>query len=541
MPPAVLAPDVEAAGAAGVDARRAVQVARSVVLNSARRDAEARLERGLCPDCGFPKYIPPAVVAHNAARVAPPPRPDAPPPPAAPAPMVLRPANLCVCASITPLPCVHKVTALVHATELGRHTSTHQILVAGLRHSAVRVWQSAETPSVAAAWEEAVAECAVSGRTPVMLYPSRDAIPAATLFRALSPERQAAGLHVLVLDGTWNNVKPMARTIPADATKVVIEPPRVCTLFSPLRAQPSPGRVSTVEAVACLFDELRVAQRLPRSLAPPPVPAPAGEEAAADVVATPTTEALLVASAVRAASAAMVEADATGPDLWGSRLRYYLMVWVDACLATNGKLGAPGGAGTGYQTWYLAPSAGPFARLPARLVTHIAGYAYGADAVCTGHLDKKLDLHGSAHWRALLDAAAASGGGGGGGGAAAAAATAAAAAGGSSAGTISAGVLQSSARKAVLPPSDMPGSGVAWFVHEGVPRRRGAYRRLPFPTPFTRLPLALTCLELLRLEAGVHSGSWTQPTLAAIAAASCASDAPAAAATAAAAAAAATD
>jgi DTW domain-containing protein YfiP len=172
-------------------------------------------------------------------------------------------SGVCICEIVKPLPCPHAVTCFIHATELFKVSSTHQILLRGLQHSQLAVWKSPVFPEAKDVWQDVVKQCEVSGKTPCVLYPSREAIPAGQFFSSLSPSQRRAGLHVVVLDGTWNNVMAMEKELP-DATiapRVVITPPATFTLFGPLRAPPSPGRVSTLEAVAFLFDELREALR----------------------------------------------------------------------------------------------------------------------------------------------------------------------------------------------------------------------------------------------------------------------------------------
>lgn len=169
--------------------------------------------------------------------------------------------DCCVCDIVEPLPTKHAVTCFIHASELFKATSTHQLLLRGIRDSELCVWQSTEWPSASHVWEHVQAQCEVSGRTPCILYPAPGAIPAAAFVASLPPEKRARGLHVVVCDGTWNNVGAMVSELPPSAPKVVITPPTTYTLFGPLRGPPSPGRVSTLEAFAFLLDELRVGER----------------------------------------------------------------------------------------------------------------------------------------------------------------------------------------------------------------------------------------------------------------------------------------
>jgi DTW domain-containing protein YfiP len=233
-------PSVDSPSAERHTQRHQDRTAAVVALSARKKDA--KLERGACPRC----YL------------------DAEPP-----------ADACVCDLMTPLPAPHAVTCFVHATELYKTSSTHQLLLRGLQHSELCVWHSDAYPTAAVVWEHVLQQCAASGRTPAVLYPSPTAIPATEFLARLSPERRRRGVHVVVLDGTWHNVSAMNTELPASAPRIVVSPPPTYTLFGPLRAPPTPGRVSTLEAVACLFDELR------SSLRPTPVDGGAGGSAGA--------------------------------------------------------------------------------------------------------------------------------------------------------------------------------------------------------------------------------------------------------------------
>lgn len=163
----------------------------------------------------------------------------------------------CICAVLRPLPSIHAVTVLLHPAELGRASSTHAILSRGLKNSDVAVWGSSATPDMRSVLCSVARACDVSGRTPVFLFPAPQALSVRGLHAALPPERRRSGLHVIVLDGTWANVRPLVRDMPPGAACVVVRPGTPHALFGPLRTQPNPGRVSTAEAVACLFDEWR--------------------------------------------------------------------------------------------------------------------------------------------------------------------------------------------------------------------------------------------------------------------------------------------
>ncbi|RYG54837.1 DTW domain-containing protein [archaeon] len=463
--------------------------------------------------------------------------------------------QLCICGAFQQLRPPHAVTALIHFSELARSSSTHTVLAKSIPGTDVAVWNSPEHPTATAVWDAVTAKCAVSGRTPVILYPSSDAVPVEDFVRSMRPEARAAGLHIVVLDGTWNTVRAIFSDLPTSAPRIVVRPTTVFTLFSPLRTQPAPGRVSTVEAVACVFDEYAAAMRdiarathelavdggasaashVVRALfAPSPgkehnaarkderncavlgMPSEASMCAGCDEAAAATAARLGASPAAHSShalasddailriphahtSAVTSEDDASAADVgagvhlpstrtmritsaellkpyaeyrsndyWASRLRYNLMVFVDANCMDSCLLN-PATRGSGYRTWYLPPNTGPFARLPAHLVTTIASFAYPAHVVrpdgyppqcATGSelwADTLLDFHGWAEVRAAASAAIA------------------------------------------------------------LPQRRGSQRaRLPSPDAFTVTPLAHTCMDMYLLAAGFMTGFFTPGKLASV-------------------------
>jgi DTW domain-containing protein YfiP len=335
----------------------------------------------------------------------------------------------CSCGTLPAAANKHTVTVLLHPQEVGRLTSTSGVLRLGLRRCHVRVWNSAATPTVAAAWEEIQAQCAASGQTPAFLFPAPHAVPVGQLWSALPPAKRAAGLHVCVLDGTWSNARAMARYLPPDAHCVVIAPPAVFTLFSPLRTQPAPGKVSTLEAVAVMFDELQeAAAACPGAphvgSGPTAVPgaataaaggaggsasAPADASGAASAPAATSPPAtapaaaavnvkdFLVASARAAVTIAPAYRSVSGV---ATLLRRRLMMLVDALCRQTNKLGMDV-LGPGYRTWYLGRNAGALARVPAHVVTLIARFAYGLDRVLEDGYRVRVAA-GNAAWTAAL-------------------------------------------------------------------------------------------------------------------------------------------
>jgi DTW domain-containing protein YfiP len=208
-----------------IDARRSAQVKQLLSYVATKLDKEKLLSQGKCLRCAF--FDP----------------------------------STCVCDELQPLPCKHKVTVMLHPAELGSQSSTHNIMKLTLQNAEVCVWNSPDFPTGTSIWDHVTRDSVETGRAPVILFPSADAMTVPELLHSMTASERAAGIHVVVLEGTWANAKSMIKDIPPGARRVVIQPTRVNTLFSPLRTQPAPGKVSTIEAVACLFDEIRLALR----------------------------------------------------------------------------------------------------------------------------------------------------------------------------------------------------------------------------------------------------------------------------------------
>lgn len=112
---------------------------------------------------------------------------------------------------------------------------------------------------------------------------------------------------MLVLDGTWGNVRAMETELPADAPRVVVAPPGTYTIFGPCRAPPAPGRISSLEAVACLLDAWRTSSSETLALAPP-APLPADP---------PGSLRVLIRTSLRGAAAAGADGRDSLPDTVG--------------------------------------------------------------------------------------------------------------------------------------------------------------------------------------------------------------------------------
>jgi hypothetical protein len=202
---------------------------------------------------------------------------------------------------------------------------------------------------------------------------------------------------------------------------------------------------------------------------------------------------------VQAALSNNINAGFEGPDYWGTRMRYCLMVWVDALMRMTCKL-TPGSNLRGYQTWRLPSSTGSMSKLPSRLITKILLYAYPEQLVVLPGYDPRRAI-GSRHWASVLkhspDCSSSS------------VASAAVTERSRSDGDSVAGALATMHIGAA--PSDVVDVAVVSAAAADKPATRNdkwARHRIPAPVPSTSTPFAATNTALLQFCAGRAGGAW---------------------------------
>jgi DTW domain-containing protein YfiP len=342
----------------------------------------------------------------------------------------------CACAYFVRAPAVEAgnrvlVSTIVDASEAHRSSSTHRVIAVTCPPSVARtyIFESPEDggmpeilASILARSKEQRAGVPGAGdgrRTTAFLYPGPGAVPLRTWLDGLPPEEALAGVHLIAIDGSWSEARRISRVIQWDGGKdgggdgessvssptaasaaapsfafVLVEPSYTHALFQPLRRQPQPGRISTAEAVALVFDDYRRWSYKTKGIPAPPTWAPEG----AHLPFTPNPP------HVHDVVLPFLKVTATG-----HALRYNVCVLVDA-LTTQSGMTPPGS----YRAWRCqmgrrrdggrgpddddnnggdgdanedvdsrGSGAGPyFSRLPAWIIERVLVFAYGADAAC---------------------------------------------------------------------------------------------------------------------------------------------------------------
>lgn len=387
----------------------------------------------------------------------------------------------CICKDLAPLPAPSSFSAtdkglvfislVVSAYERERASSTHKLVLATLGPSRCNLFISdgPEHGGAEEIWTTIYSQALREGRRVCFLWPGDGSISFRSFIQqqprgeyqedrvlqrdemGIQTERESLQKFlVIAFDGTWPNARKTQRDIELAALKLSSYSVDRCfvdnsivskfALFSPLRRQPTIDRVSTLEAVACCFDEVELAIQN-KKLNGKTFSKPAVNHSKDTVASISNSLAkvdlgkkpeLLIEERKDGANSTdgniekghdlqeiaddstkkrevdidKIERDDVNEVLdddaqfqpqhphevilpacasYVSRtLRYNLLVLVDSLLREKGMISPnPHARGTGYRTWKLpASEIGPqLGLLPAHLLERIATFAYGSSAV----------------------------------------------------------------------------------------------------------------------------------------------------------------
>jgi DTW domain-containing protein YfiP len=156
-------------------------------------------------------------------------------------PMCLLHRSLCICALVPTVATRTRVVLVVHQLELRKPTNTGRLAARCLPNSAVLLRGGGAPADPSAAW--------AADPFPVLLYPERDARPADQWRDSPVP------ITLIVPDGTWRQAARARRRIPGLARIPSVQLPAAASAYR-LRQAVRPGRLSTMEAVACALGAL---------------------------------------------------------------------------------------------------------------------------------------------------------------------------------------------------------------------------------------------------------------------------------------------
>ena len=337
--------------------------------------------------------------------------------------------RFCICGALVrlTLPAARRlsVVLVVAAVELGRSSSTHKLVSATLGAPTFVLDSAAHGGGAASVWRAVSDRAAARGERVCVLFPSPTAVPFSS-FASGGGTGSDGGTCVIALDATWKVARRMRRSLELAAAADGVELASVrisnaaagCfSLFQALRRQPTPLRVSTLEAVACCFDDDAAARSLSRCEGDER--AAAWAEAAAAATVAPFEPEVEVEEEERAKSCpeGFVQEGAeegralhphdevlpAAPSYVSRCLRLNLMLLADNVVRERGLASCEGhGRGAGYRTWSLPASevGAGLGSLPAWLIERIAVYAFGRARVLASGYGERHAVH-SAGWAAI--------------------------------------------------------------------------------------------------------------------------------------------
>ena len=153
------------------------------------------------------------------------------------------PPRWCLCDALPPVATPLAVHVLIHRHELGKPSSTGRVVSRAVRGAVCHTYQRVSRHFPPAGFP---ADACEPDRELWILHPTGEPLPAVPTATAA---RRGAGIHVLLLDGTWRQAGDMLRSVegrgrcvrlPDDAA----EPSRFW-----LRDQSAPGHMSTAESL----------------------------------------------------------------------------------------------------------------------------------------------------------------------------------------------------------------------------------------------------------------------------------------------------
>jgi len=146
------------------------------------------------------------------------------------------PPRWCVCAGHREIACALQVDVLMHHRECHRPSSTGRLIQRTIPASRQHLWRRER--------QLAADEVRQPGRELWILHPHGEPLPA--------PPPPAAGVQILLLDGSWREASAMAQEVGGWGRRISL--PMAGESRYWLRAQAEPGRFSTVEALLFLLN-----------------------------------------------------------------------------------------------------------------------------------------------------------------------------------------------------------------------------------------------------------------------------------------------
>ena len=151
--------------------------------------------------------------------------------------------DLCACDLLVPMAVSTELVVVAHRYEVRKPTSTGRLAVLCLRGARLCLRGRQGTPDDPVTW--------ATDRTPLLLFPSPDAVP----LDAWRAARDAAERPVtlIVPDGTWGQAKRVRRRVPGLRDVRAVTLPVAHASGLRLRRPDQPSRLATLEAIASAY------------------------------------------------------------------------------------------------------------------------------------------------------------------------------------------------------------------------------------------------------------------------------------------------
>jgi DTW domain-containing protein len=154
--------------------------------------------------------------------------------------------DLCACAVLVPMATKTDLIVVAHRFEVRKPTSTGRLAVLCLQGARLCQRGLHGTDDDAVTW--------AAGRTPLLLFPCRDAIPIDE-WQAAQPGATPP-VTLIVPDGTWRQAKRVRSRVPGLAGITAVTLPGARATGLRLRQPDRPNRLATMEAIALAFGVL---------------------------------------------------------------------------------------------------------------------------------------------------------------------------------------------------------------------------------------------------------------------------------------------
>jgi DTW domain-containing protein YfiP len=148
--------------------------------------------------------------------------------------------DLCACALLAPIEVATEVLLVTHKFEHRKATNTGHLAASCLSGARLCLRGREDVPDDPVLWE--------TGRTPLFLFPSKDALP---LDEWLSAQpRNPCAIALIVPDGTWRQANRVRRRVPGLADIQAVSLPANERSYYRLRHTHLENRLATFEAIA---------------------------------------------------------------------------------------------------------------------------------------------------------------------------------------------------------------------------------------------------------------------------------------------------